>query len=411
MSEIYQVQLTQCAYGGEAFGRLPDGRAVFVPFALPEEMVRIRLVEDKPSYARAELLEIVTPSPRRISPRCAHFATCGGCHYQHMPYELQLQTKTAILSEQLERIGRLKNPPIHPAVASPLLYYYRNHIQFDLTEEGKLGYHAALSDQVFAIQECHLPQQPLHQLWQMIDIEPFPGLQGVHLRLGMDEEAMLILVCEQPQLPQFEVEGLPISAVHLSPAGRQVLAGNEYLLMEVLGRVFRVSADSFFQVNTPMAAAMVEHVLHLLNLTSADTVLEVYAGVGLFSAFLAPKVGRLIAIEASESACDDFAFNLDEFDHVELYQATAEATLASLEVHPRFVLVDPPRSGLSRKTMRGVLTLKPQYLVYISCDPATLARDARHLVEDGYHLIQATPFDLFPQTYHIESISLWEHLG
>ena len=411
MSTIYQVQLTRCTYGGEAFGRLPDGRAVFVPFALPEETARIRLVEDKPGYARAELLEIVTPSPQRISPRCAHFGLCGGCHYQHMPYELQLQTKTAILGEQLERIGKLKNPPVAPAIASPLPYHYRNHIQFDLTPEGKLGYHTALTDQVFAIQECHLPQQPLHQLWQMIDIEPFPGLQGVHLRLGMNDEAMLILVCDEPQLPQFQVEGLPISAVHLSPAGRQVLVGNEYLMMEVLGRLFRVSADSFFQVNTPMAAAMVEHVLRLLDLTRADTALEVYAGVGLFSAFLAPKVGRLIAIEASASACDDFAFNLDEYDNVELYQATAEETLPRLEVHPKAILVDPPRSGIARKAMQGILGLKPQQLVYISCDPATLARDARYLAAGGYRLVQITPFDLFPQTYHIESISLWERVA
>ncbi len=408
MSEIYQVRLTQCAYGGEVFGRLPDGRAVFVPFALPDEVVQIRLIEEKPGYARGELLEVVTPSPQRISPRCVHFGRCGGCHYQHMPYEMQLQTKAAILGEQLERIGKLKDAPLHPTVASPLPYYYRNHIQFDLTAEGKLGYHAASTDQVFAIQECHLPQPPLDQIWQMIDVEPIPGLQGVHLRVGMNEEVMLILVCDDPQLPQFQVEGIPLSAVHLSPVGRQVLAGSEYLFMEVLGRIFRLSADSFFQVNTPMAAAMVEHVLHLLELDPADTLLDVYAGVGLFSAFLAPKVGRLIAIEASESACDDFAFNLDEFDNVELYQATAEETLPVLDVHPKVILVDPPRGGLSRKARQGILRLKPQQLVYVSCDPATLARDARYLVEGGYRPHQFTPFDLFPQTYHIESISLWE---
>jgi len=177
--------------------------------------------------------------------------------------------------------------------------------------------------------------------------------------------------------------------------------------MEVLGHNFRVSAGSFFQVNIPVAEAMVSHLLEQLLVHSTDTVLDVYAGVGLFSAFLAPTVERLIAIESDENACEDFTINLNEFDNVELYQATAEEVLPDLDIRPHVILVDPPRAGIGRQAMDGILAMSPEILAYASCDPATLARDARRLIEAGYLLKQITPFDLFPQTYHIESLSFW----
>lgn len=389
-------------------GRLPDGRAVFVPFALPGETVRLRLTEEKRGHARAELLEIITPSPSRIQPPCPHFTVCGGCHYQHLPYPAQLEAKTAIFKEQLERMGHLQDPPVQPIVSSPAAYFYRNHVQYHLTPEGKLGYYKANSNQVIAIQECHLPELALNQLVPQLDIEAIPGLERVGLRLGADEDIQLILESRDPAPPEALIEELPISAVYLSPAGSLVMAGSEQLLMEVLDRRFQVSAGSFFQVNTAMAARMVDHLLAYLPLSPTTTILDVYCGVGLFSAFLAPRVGRLIAIEASSAACSDFEVNLDEFDNVELYEAPAEAVLPHLDSKPDIILVDPPRSGLEPAALDGILALHPPLLAYVSCDPATLARDARRLSQGGYRLKHATPFDLFPQTYHIESISLWE---
>jgi len=207
------------------------------------------------------------------------------------------------------------------------------------------------------------------------------------------------------------VEELPVSAVHLSPAGSLVLAGSEAVVIEVLERPFRVSAASFFQVNTAMAGVMVEYVLDALRaadvLRPTTTLVDAYCGVGLFSAFLAPLVGRVVGIEASPSAAEDFVVNLDEFEDVELYEAAAEAVLPSLDLKPGVVLVDPPRAGIERRAMDGLLQLAAPLLVYISCDPATLGRDARRLTDGGYRLEQVTPFDLFPQTYHIESISVW----
>ena len=157
-----------------------------------------------------------------------------------------------------------------------------------------------------------------------------------------------------------------------------------------------------------MAAKMVEHLLEHLTLTPTAVLLDIYCGVGLFSAFFAPQVGRLIGIETNPSAVEDFAVNLDAFDHVEIYQAPAEEVLPALEVEVDVALVDPPRAGLSREVLDAILTLHPATLAYVSCDPATLARDAKRLTAGGYTLKHLTPFDLFPHTYHIESISFWE---
>ncbi len=405
-----EITLTPTAlvYGGEAIGRLPDGKAVFAPFILPYETGRLRVREEKRGHIKADLVEILEPSPLRIPPRCPHFTQCGGCHYQHMPYEMQLVAKAGILRDQLQRIGGMEEVPLQPIIPSPDAFNYRNHIQFHLDPQGKLGFQAAHSNRVIPIAVCHLPEPALNEIWPQLDIEPLPGLERVSLRLGLDEEIQLILESRDPELFEFSVEELPLSAVHLSPAGAVVLAGSEFVSVEILGRSFQVSAESFFQINTRMAEAMVQQILEILPLEPSQTLLDLFCGVGLFSAFLAPRVKKLVGIEVSPSACRDFAVNLDEFDNVELYEASVAEVLPQVNFHPDVVLVDPPRSGLDRPAMDGLLAQAASWLAYVSCDPATLARDARRLSAAGYRLAQVTPFDLFPQTYHIESISLWE---
>jgi len=404
---IYEIELTALAYGGDAVGRLPDGRAVFVPFALPGERVRLEVIEEKNRYARAVLQDVLVPSPERITPRCVHFGLCGGCHFQHIAYPAQLDAKTAILRDQLARIGGVKDPPLQPPVASQP-WQYRNHVQFHLTPLGKLGYYTARPERVFPIQECHLPEAAIDQVWRQLDFEGLPELERVGLRLGAGDDLQLILESREIQPPDLQVEDLPLSAVHLSPAGSLVLAGSPATFMEVSGRQFRVSAASFFQVNTAVAGEMVAHLLAHLPLGPHTVVLDVYCGVGLFSAFLAERVGQLVGIEASPDACSDFAANLDEFDNVELYEAPAEDVLPALQVRPDLVIVDPPRAGLDRRTLDGLVRLSAPTLAYVSCDPATLARDAGRLSQSGYRLQRITPFDLFPHSYHLESISFWE---
>ena len=413
-SPTFEIHLDKFTYGGEAMGRLDDGRAVFVPFALPGETVRVRLTEEKRNFARAELVEVVVPSPQRISPKCVHFGVCGGCHYQNLAYADQLAAKTDILRDQLTRIGKIENPPVRPIIPSPQEWNYRNHIQFHLTEEGKLGFVSHLPAgegpgvRVIPIVECHLPEAPIAALWPQLEFDPGAPDDRIAIRAGAGDDLMLVIESDDPLPPEVDFEA-GISAVHIFADNSVVMAGDDHLIIEALGRPFKVSAASFFQVNTPMAAKMVEHALDLLP-EKMDALLDVYCGVGLFSAFAAPRCQRLIGIEASPSACEDFAANLDEFDHVELYQAPAEDVLPALvtqiaSLRHTCAIVDPPRAGLDKKVLDALAAARPEAILYVSCDPSTLARDARRLSEHGYRLAQVTPFDLFPQTYHIESIS------
>ena len=408
MSETKQpilVEVTAPVYGGECIGRLPDGRAVFVPYALPGELARVELVDEKRGFARARLLEVVRPAAERIAPRCAHYGVCGGCHYQHTDYATQLKIKGRVVRDQLERIGGVTNPPVAEVVASPAAWNYRNTVQFHITPNGKIGYQGWGTHRVVPISECHLPEDTLNQIWPQLDLEPLPGIERIDLRLGAEDEALLALESSDLAAPEFSVD-FPLSAVHLSPAGKLILAGDDYLLMKINERVFKVSAESFFQVNTTQAEAMVNHVLNVLELDKNNTALDMYCGVGLFSAFLASRVKRCIGVELSESACDDYAVNLDEFDNVELYVGAAEEILPGLNIRPDIVVADPPRAGMERAALDALIHLQPQTIVYISCDPATLARDVKRLVTGGYNLKQVTPFDLFPQTYHVECIAL-----
>ena len=175
----HTLTLTTFTYGGEAMGRLEDGRAIFVPFGLPGERVRIALTEEKRNFARGEIVEILDTSPLRVTPRCIHFGICGGCHYQHLPYEEQLKAKTEILRDQLRRIGKIENPPVHEMVPNSSPWNYRNHVQFHLTEEGKLGYMMAQTPKVFAIQECHLPEGSINAMWPQLEFESEMNIERV----------------------------------------------------------------------------------------------------------------------------------------------------------------------------------------------------------------------------------------
>lgn len=408
--KIVTVQLEKWAYGGEALGRMEDGRALFVPFALPGEEVKVRLVEEKRGFARAELVEVLTPSPERTAPRCPHFMACGGCHYQHIPYAAQLTAKQDVFRDTLVRVGKmdpeLLAPLLGAIVPSPNPWNYRNYVQFHLDAAGRLGYRAARSEEIVAVDECHLPEEAINQLWPQLELDPIPSLSRVGLRCGVDEEVQLIFETDDDEGLEFSLD-IPLSAVQLGPESLNILSDTAELEMEVLDYSFRVTAGAFFQVNSAVAAAMVTHILENLALDGSETVLDVYCGVGLFSAFLADEVKRLIGIEENPLAVEDFAANLDAYDNVEVYEAPAEEVMPELDVIPDIILVDPPRAGLALPVLDAIIAMKPKQLVYISCDPSTLARDAKRLMTSGFVLEQITPFDMFPQTYHIESISFW----
>jgi 23S rRNA (uracil1939-C5)-methyltransferase len=389
--ELPEVSFTSLVYGGWALGRLPDGRALFVPLLLPGERARVRITENHPGYARGEAVELLQASAQRVAPRCRHFGECGGCHYQQLAYDRQLAVKQDVLREQLARLAGLGAAPLLDPVPSHTAWNYRNHLQLHGAADGRAGFRAPRSSQVVPIVECHLPEPELAGLWPRLPA-PSAGRRLI-LRRGTGGPPAA-----------WEQEPLSLSA---DPRG----AAPPVQFDLPCGR-FRVSPASFFQVNTPMAGPLADEVCRqveggLPHGGRQESVLDLYCGVGLFSCALAPRVGSLTGVELSPSACADFRHNLRGQDNVRLAAGAVEQVLPRLDSRPAAVVADPPRAGLGPRVVRALADLGPALLVYVSCDPATLARDARDLRRAGYSLRSIRLFDMFPQTYHLETLSVW----
>ncbi len=399
------VKFEKPIYGGEFLGRLPNHKPIFVPFVIPDEVVNIKIINEKKGFARGTIISILENSDKRVVPPCIFFGKCGGCHYQHIGYGDQLKIKQQIVEEQISRLPGIQKTKINPIVPSPKEFNYRNNIQFSVDNSGKLGFQMHNSNLIIPIDDCFLPGDQILDIWKILDLEQFPGLKRVHLREGIQEELMVILESDDFQdLPSLELD-VPISVIHLSKVGKIVLAGDDHLIYQVKDQYFHVSAESFFQVNTSQAEKMVNIVTDYFS-EKSETLLELYSGVGLFTKFLANKFNQIFAVEESPSACDDFAINLDEYDHINLYVGKVDDIIPNLIINPDAILVDPPRSGLDPTTFEKVLSFQAEKIVYISCDVATLVRDLKKFLESNYQLIEITPIDMFPQTYHIESIAI-----
>lgn len=408
MSDKITLKMEKPVFGGDCLSRLPDGRAIFIPFTLPGETVRVDITEEKKRFARGKLIDIINSSPDRITPRCVHFGECGGCQYQHLDYAKQLTLKEILLKDQFQRIGKIDNAPIQSIKPSPHPFNYRNHVQFHLSRDGELGYIHADNKHLLPVNECHLPQDAINTLWPLINLEPNSGIYRMGIRQDSYNDLMVILEGEEPKPSEFSMD-IPVSVVYTPPDSRlTIMAGDDHLNFSLLDHPFQVSARSFFQVNTPIAETMVQFLLDHLTLNNSMNVLELFSGVGLFSAFIAREVDYLTAVESSGSACHDFTINLAEYENVSLYEATAEDVLPSFNTPFDLLIVDPPRAGLAPVVHDALEHIQPQQIAYVSCDPATLARDARKITQKGYQLISVTPFDQFPQTAHIETISIFE---
>jgi 23S rRNA (uracil1939-C5)-methyltransferase len=402
------IGLTAMAHGGAALGRDQQGRVVFVPYAIPGETVRVRPTKGKERYTHAELIEVLEPSPHRLQPPCPHYGLCGGCHFQHIAYPAQLVFKTDVVRDQLSRVGKFENPPVEMALASPAEWEYRNSASFSPTEDGRLGYWSHSEEQVISIEECHLLQPALQSLYRDLDLE-LPGLRRLTLRVDAYADLLVLFETEDAEPPALEAD-FPVSAAILLPTGEAAnLIGDNYLTERCAGREWQVSAGSFFQVNPPAA----EHLVRLVNsfaaLSGSEAVLELYSGVGLFTAGLSAASSRVVGIEASPDAVADAAVNLDETENVELYQGPVEEILPALaEQAFEVVVLDPPRTGVEPAVIDALDTIRPRRMVYVSCDPATFARDARRLTRSGYRLRKVQAVDMFPQTFHVETVSLLE---
>ncbi|RMH01438.1 MAG: class I SAM-dependent RNA methyltransferase [Chloroflexi bacterium] len=401
------IKLTKMAHGGTAMGRDKNGRSIFVPFALPGERVRVRLLDEKSNYSRAELIEILTPSSKRIEPRCPHFGICGGCHFQHMDYETQLATKRTITHDQLQRIGGFRRTSVQPTLPNPQPWAYRMDVTLSPVGDGKLGFWSPTRRQVIPIDICHIIHPRLLELWQDIDLD-LPELRKLTLRIGSDEELLIALEVEGVEPPSLEAD-FPVSVAIVLPDGTAAsLVGDTYIVRTVKDRDFRVSPGCYFQPSVAGVDVLVDTVLELTALSGRERVLELYTGVGMLTAFLAEQAAEVTGIEVNSDAVQDLATNLEETDNVALYEGLVEDVLPLLTLQPDVAVVNPPAGGMSEEALRALVACRPVRLVYVSADVATLARDGRFLSQAGYRPTHIQPIDLAPQTYQIDVVSLWE---
>ena len=379
------LRLDAMTYGGDAIGRA-GGKAIFVRGGIAGELVRAEIVEERDHFARAQVTDVIEPSPERVQPRCPHFGfsanSCGGCTWQHIDYAAQLRFKTDIVREQLRRIGKIVDAPVRKALPSPDVWAYRNHAQFSVTPDGRLGFQAARSNRVTPIKVCYIIQPPIAE-WFASAGWMEAGVERMDVRAAGSQLAVTV------------------------ERGGQGIATDQRLEFTVKDVPLRVSAESFFQVNTSLVETLVDLVLNRLDLHGGETVLDAYCGVGLFSRFVAPVAGRVVGIESSHSAVDDARENLAQFNHVDLREGWVEQELASIAPPMDAAILDPPRAGCGPHVIGAVIDKQIKRLVYVSCDPATLARDARQLVDGGYRLLDVQPVDMFPHTFHIETVTLW----
>jgi len=423
------LTIEKLVYGGDGLARLPADergrrKTVFLPFVLEGEQVEGAVVQQKSEFARARVRRVLSPSPARIEPKCPYFLRCGGCHYQHAGYEHQLQVKAAILKETLARIAKLQletELQVHPSPP----WNYRNRTRMRVhSAPFALGYYRFGSHSLLPVEECPISSPLINRaiaaMWEMGRAGKVPAAISEIEFFANAEDTQLLLQLYVPDsaprapLKEFsatlagilpEIAGTtsfraePAAHGPRSEALPQILQGAGELPYKTHHGEYRVSAGAFFQVNRYLTDKLVEIVAQDRG---GSTALDLYAGVGLFALPLARSFERVIAVESSQISHSDLQYNAPR--NVQAVRATTEQHLQSFRDTPDLVVVDPPRGGLGEAVAQALGRLQAPRLTYVSCDPATLARDLRVLSAAGYAIEQAHLVDLFPQTFHLESV-------
>ena len=397
---------TDIAHGGEAVGRL-YGKAHFVAGALPQERIQGRVVIDKGSWARVELAAVLSPSPDRVEPPCPHFDVCGGCQWQFADYPAQLRMKRDVLAGQLSHLGRIADPPVRDTVAPGPPYGYRNRMDFRVSE-GKPALHRRRSKQLTPLDECSLLHPGLQTLFASLG--PLDGVHRVILRIGATTGERLVIV--EGTVPDQAAEW-ESSVAQRTKQGLRVAKGVGVIHEEIDGVSFRITGGAFFQSNTAGAGVLVSLVSEALETEPGDTLLDGYAGGGLFAATVGRAASRVVAVEVSPAAVSDLRSNLDRSDVTDhrVVKGAFEEAAFQLDEYWDVAVVDPPRAGLGVGGVEAVTAAGPRRLAYVACDPASLARDSRYLADAGYDLVDVVPADLFPQTFHVEAVARFDRRG
>lgn len=405
---VHELTVDGITHGAEGVARLPSGKVCFVPFALPGERVRARLVDERARWARAELVEVVEASPDRVAPPCPYAGpfpaagepACGGCALQHATPAAQRALKRRIVVEQLQRIAGLADPPVgEPVATGPS--GYRSRARFSVTGDGRLGFAVSRSHEVRPVDRCLL-LTPDAQALRDAAGDAWAGCESVSVHAGARGGGLLVRPGPGPLPPLPEGE-LPVA---VADRGDPVaLRGDPTAVEEVDGLALRVSAGGFFQAGPQAAAALVGCVRQAAGAVDGARVADLYAGAGLFAAALAADGADVTAVEHGRTAADDARANLAGTGAV-VERADVGAWLAGRrDPPPELVVIDPPREGAGVDVCRLIARWGVARLVYVSCDPAALARDTAALIEEGLALESVTPVDCFPHTAAIEAVA------
>ena len=442
---IVEVPVTDLAYGGKGVGKL-DGLVVLVRGGFPGDVLKIIISKKKRNFAEGKLVDVLKASEYRTAPVCSHFGLCGGCTWQNLDYETQLYYKEKTVKESLRHLGGFLDFETERIIRSDGTYFYRNKMEFSFGKDpsGKLilGLHPYEDfRRVFALEKCYLQSELSNQIvWgvrnfcakeELIPYDPKEHtgfLRYLALREGMNKsEIMVNLVTYSGEFKQAErlASGLMKSFPQVKTVVRnintkfadiafgeeeEVLTGKG-TIQEKLGRFyFEVSANSFFQTNTKQAEKLFNIVTDYAELDSSEEVLDLYSGTGAISFFLAQKAKRVTGIESVKDSVENANKNaeLNSIKNCQFILGEAKDVLSSLvkdNYSPEVIVVDPPRGGMHKKVISSILEIKPKKIIYVSCNPTTLARDLQVLAEKDYLLEKVQPVDMFPQTYHIEAVA------
>lgn len=424
---IVELRIDSLAFGGNGIGRL-DGKAIFVPLTAPGDQVRCRIVRDKGRWAEAELVEILAPAPERIIPPCPVFGLCGGCQWQFLPYDEQTQWKERIYRDLLQRQGGVAPDNILPVVAAPAPYAYRSRAQFKCTDTPQgftLGYFRRGSHVVVGINVCPLLPKGLNDLIPMLKSSIDGTVVAAHIPqidVGIDDRGKVRLVVHALGNTATEVAKLlqPIAisedfALFVQSRGRegrmQHIYGEEDLVIncDTPPLALAYKAGGFSQINLEQNRTLVNAVLGAAGLQGTERVLDLYCGMGNFSLPLARRCAEVVGVEDYAPSITQAKSNARQngLSNIRFHARPAAGALRAFGQDAPFdlVVLDPPREGAS-DVCRELIDLCPPRVIYISCDPATQARDLKTLLNHGYRCLSAQPFDFFPQTHHIESLAI-----
>lgn len=443
---FYTIEIAGLGHSGEGVGRYQDF-TVFVPHALPGEKVKVRITEVKKNYAKGELAALETAAAERVTPQCSLYYRCGGCQLQHLDYKAQLDVKRKQVEDAVIRIGKLDHMVIHPTLAADNPWYYRNKMQFPVGEAaGKpvIGCYAQGSHNIVDTEHCYIQHDinnkiaaQVRRIVASLGIKPYNERTGEGVirhvlgRVGMATgEVMVVLVTATAKLPHSDkltdelrrhIPGL-VSLVHnINPKRTNVILGNTTrtvwgrdTITDKLGNLtFQISARSFFQVNNEQTVKLYGKAVEYAGLTGQETVIDAYCGTGTISLFLAEKAAKVYGIEIVEPAIKDAWRNAEDnkVSNVEFIVGDAVDVMPRLYkqgVRPQAVVVDPPRAGCDKLVLDTFVRMNPSRIVYVSCNPSTLARDLAVLAEAGYITREIQPVDMFPHTSHVECVALIE---